>query len=154
MSIAFSQIKSCEVVALRNAFGVISKVAMFFTNCPKRQAAFAKKINHSEQPNRKKHLLDLCRTRWMERHEALENFCQFYEIIVPLMKEIKMSTSGWNSDTVADACSLLSTITNMQFVMAFVVAWKGLSLVKGLSIGLQSSCADIIKAHRHIDVTK
>ena len=44
--------KSCEVVALRNTFGVISKVAMFFN---KRQAAFAEKINLSEQPIRKKH---------------------------------------------------------------------------------------------------
>ena len=42
----------------------------------------------------------------MERHKALENFGQFYEIIVPLMEEIKMSTSGCNSDAVADARSL------------------------------------------------
>ena len=41
--------KSCEVVALRNAFRDISKVAMYFSNSPKRQAAFAEKINHSEQ---------------------------------------------------------------------------------------------------------
>ena len=27
-----------------------------------------------------------------------------------------MSQSGWNTDTVTDACTLMSTVTNIQFV--------------------------------------
>ena len=65
-----------------------------------------------------------------------------------------MSQFGWNTDTVTDGCTLLSAITNTQFVMSFVVSWKGLNLVKGLNVGLQSRTSDIIKAYRYIDLTK
>ena len=42
------------------------------------------------------------------------------------------------------------TITNIQFMMGFDVAWKGWVLSKGLSVGFQSSATGIIKVHRHI----
>ena len=38
--------------------------------------------------------------------------------------------------------------------MAFIVAWKGLAKVKGLSNGLQPTSYNIIKEHRHIQHTK
>ena len=65
-----------------------------------------------------------------------------------------MSQFGWNTDTVTDGCTLLLAITNTQFVMPFVVFWKGVNLVKGLNAGLQSRTSDIIKAYRYIDLTK
>lgn len=37
--------------------------------------------------------------------------------------------------------------------MDFVVALKRLAHIEGLSVGLQVSITDIIKAHRHIDIT-
>ena len=72
-------VHACQVQAVRNAMGVISKIAFFFENSPKKQAALEEKIRETEQPNRKKHLLDLRRTRWVYHHEALKNFSQLYE---------------------------------------------------------------------------
>ena len=146
--------KSCGIVPTRNAFGVISKAAVFFNYSPKRQAFFEKKLQESAQPNKKKHLLDLCRTRWVERHDSLENFNQFYTVLVSIFENISTGRFGWSSDTITDAFALLSAITIPQFIMAFVVAWKDLSMVKGLSIGLQSSSIDIIKTHQQIELTK
>ena len=131
--------KSCEVVPIRNAFGIISKTANFFNFSPKRQSCFEEKLQESVRPNRRTHLLNLCRTRWMERHEALDNFNQFHTILVTVFEEISTTRSGWNSDTITDACGLLSAITTPQFIMAYIAAWKGLTMVKGLSNGLQST---------------
>ena len=89
--------------------GVISKVALFFENSPKRQTALEEKIAETEQPNKKRHLLNLCRTRWIHRHEAFENFGQLYEVVVDLLEDIRTS-HGWNQDTVTDASTLLSAI--------------------------------------------
>ena len=100
-------------------------------------------------------LLDLCRTRWIYRHEALENFGQFYEVLVDLLEEIKGSShSTWNRDTVTDATALLVSITNFEFLMAFYVLWKSLTLIKGLSISLQSSSIDICRAYKDVTTTK
>lgn len=88
---------------------------MFFENSPKRQAVLEEKIMETEQPN-KKYLLNLCRTRWIRRHEAFENFSQLYEV-VDLLEDIR-SSHGWNQDKVTDA------FTRFEFMMDFVVTWK------------------------------
>ena len=144
-------VDACQVQAVRNAMGVMSRVALFFENSPKRQAALEEKIAETEQPN-KKHLLNLCRTRWIHRHEAFENFGPLYEVVVDLLEDIRTSR-GWNQDTVTDASTLLSAITRFEFLMGFVVAWKALTLVKPLSIRLQLSSVDICKAYQHVSET-
>ena len=145
-------VQACSIQQIWNAMGVVSKVAFFFENSPKRQAALEDKISQTEQPNKKKHLIDLCRTRWIHRHEAFENFAQLFEVFVDLFEDIS-SSRDWNRDTSADASTLLIAITKFDFMMAFVIAWKALSLVKPLSIGLQSSSMDICKAYEEVAST-
>lgn len=87
-------VKSCDIIAVRNAFGIISKFALFFNNSLKRWEAFVDKIKQLVQPNRNQNLLDLCKTKWIECHKALHNFGQFYEIVLQLFKET-MSQSEW-----------------------------------------------------------
>lgn len=98
-------VRACQVQSVRNAMGVITKISFFFENSPKRQAALERKINESELPNRRKHLIDLCRTRWIYRHEALENFGQ---LVVELLQD---SLRDWNRETIIDATALLTSIT-------------------------------------------
>ena len=59
-------VNACQVQAIRITMGIISKVAFFFQNLPKRQGALENKIENTEQPNRKQKLLDLCKTRWIQ----------------------------------------------------------------------------------------
>ena len=94
-------------------------------------------------------------TRWVYRHEALENFSQLYKTLVDLLQQdIKSSREGYNRDTVTDAAALLNAIIQFQFLMAFVVMWTGLTILKGLSISLQSSSIDICKTYRDVSNTK
>ena len=86
--------------------GVISQVAKFFDNSPMRQEALQEKSMEQVQPSKKKHLLDLCRTRWIYRYTALEHFYDLYEVVVDVLDEMKHSKGDWNKDTVADACRL------------------------------------------------
>ena len=144
---------ACQVQSIRNAMGIISKVAFFFENSPKRQETLESKIKATEQPNRRQKLLDLCKTRWIQRHEALEIFYQLFEVVVEVLQDMKISQSHWNRDTVADADAFLTAITKFEFLLALVVTWKGLSLVKGLRISLQSSSLDICKAYKSVTCT-
>ena len=141
-NLKFVIVNAWQVQAVRNAMDVISKIASFFENSSKRQVALKEKIQETEQPNRKKHLLDLCRTRSIYRHKALENFSQFYETLVDLLQDIKSSREGWNRNTVTDSAELLNAIVQFQFLMAFAVMWKALTILKGLSISLHSSSID------------
>lgn len=147
-------VDACDVITIRNAMGVISQVAKFFDNSPMRQEALQEKSMEQVQPSKKKHLLDLCRTRWIYRYTALEHFYDLYEVVVDVLDEMKHSKGDWNKDTIADACSLITAITKFDFVMGFIVFLKSLTLVKPLTISLQSSCIDICKAYRYVQQTK
>lgn len=108
---------ACDIITIRNAMGVISQVAKFFDNSPNRQEALRKKSMEEVQSSKKNHLLDLCRTRWVYRHTALEHFNDLYEVVVDVLNEMKHSKGGWNRDTITDASSLIAAITKFDFVM-------------------------------------
>ena len=71
-----------------------------------------------------------------------------------LLQDIKSSQGGWNRETVTDSAALLEAIIKIDFLMAFIVMWKGITILKGLSISLQSSSIDICKAYRDVSNTK
>ena len=83
----------------------IDSLYRFFHCSPKRQEAFEKWIMDicpSEEKRRK--LKQLCKTRWVERHEALEVFIDLFLPLVSCLEEMSLSTAAdWNRDTRAEA---------------------------------------------------
>ena len=147
-------VAACEIQAVRNAMAVIGKVSRFFMNSPKRQGALEAKIKLTDQPNRRKKVIDLCRTRWVARHDALDNFSQLYAVVIDVFEGIRLGPRGsWNSDTISDAASLLRSVTTFEFLMAFTVMYKVMAVVRGLSVSLQSTALDITKAYGYVSET-
>ena len=99
---------------------------------------FSLRKNYICQNPRKK-LVDLCRTRWVERHEAFESFSA-------LFKGFEDPQSNWSADSTATANGLLLSITQFDFLITFVVTKTCLAYIKGLSISLQSRPKDICEA--------
>lgn len=61
----------------------VGSVARFFNNSPKRQLALEKWISEVLPTEKKRQKLkDLCRTRWVERHEAYEVFIDLFLLAV------------------------------------------------------------------------
>ena len=56
-------VKGCFIPQIRNASCVISGIARFCSNSPKRQHFFEKVIHSSAEPTRIEKLKDVCRTR-------------------------------------------------------------------------------------------
>ena len=59
--------------------------------------------------------------------------------------------SGWNSESSQKAASLLTAITQFEFLMAFVVTKCGFGFIKGLTVSLQSHSQDICNAYSEVD---
>lgn len=130
------------------------KVARFFNNSPKRQVALDKFIDELHQSDtessKRKKLKDLCRTRWVERHDAFEAFIELYTSTVHCLEEILTAPSDWNRETVSDARSLCTAITDFGFIVTLVITKNLLSNIKGLSVKLQGRWQDVIRAHKKI----
>ena len=56
--------------------------------------------------SKKKRLVDLCRTQWVERHEAFESFSSLFKALVQSFEEIVDLQSHWSSDNTAKANGL------------------------------------------------
>ncbi len=53
---------------------VADKVARYFGNSPKRQLALEAWIHDIFQGEKRKKLKEMCKTRWVQRHEAFQTF--------------------------------------------------------------------------------
>lgn len=109
----------------------------------------------------RKKLQDLCRTRWVERHEAYENFFALYECIVITLDvilderqhEADYSVMNWDRETLTKANGLSHAITNFEFIVALVVTLKALSVLKPVSVKLQKKSNDVMTAYKLVSDT-
>lgn len=109
---------------------------------------------NSEISKRKK-LKDLCRTRWVERHDAFEAFWDLYEGIVSCFEEIIEAPAGnWNRDTITNAQLYLRAMTEFRLIITLIITKNLLAYTKGLSIKLQGKLQDIVRAYSNIQSTK
>lgn len=80
------------------------------------------------------HRLNLCRTRWVERHNAFEVFVNLYKPLITCFETIATETSNWNRETRQDANSLLHSLLRFPMLVALIITREILLITKGLSI--------------------
>lgn len=148
-------LKACSVAQVNGMFGVIKEISLFFSSSPKRQRKLENVIAETFAESKKQKLVDLCRTRWVERHVALDTFAELYQVVCGCFGQMcDMGCDSWDSDTLTKATGLLHSMKNGTFVVAFVTARKGLEYIKPLTLKLQTKSSDISLAHKHVgDVT-
>ena len=67
-------VKCCNIREVNNMMQTADAVARFFNNSPKRQVLLETWIDKIFPDERRKKLKEMCRTRWVERHEAFTVF--------------------------------------------------------------------------------
>ena len=148
-------VKCCSIREISNMMQSADKVSQFFSNSPKRQLALEKWIDDLFTHERRKKVKEMCRTRWIERHEAFESFLDLFMPVVCCLEEIANSSPvKWNAETRSNAQSLFLTVFRFSFVVALVFTQKILSYIKALSVKLQGRYVDIIRAYREIENVK
>ena len=93
-------IKSLKFTSVHNMMNVVETVYHFFVASPKLQRAFEDSISETQPSSTVHKLKDLCRTRWVQRIDALSVFCSFYQATVVCMESICNDGPGlWTADT-------------------------------------------------------
>ena len=73
---------------VRNMAGTITDCANIFNHSPKRQRCLEKVISLDQLESQRTKIRDLCRSRWVERHEAYETFVQLLSSVVKTFEVI------------------------------------------------------------------
>ncbi len=124
----------------------------FFSAHPKRQYKLEEAIHDTQPESTVAKLKDLCRTRWIERIDALDHFKHLHSSIVACFQSISAEgSSKWSPDSLTDASTLLLAISATEFISALVVTSECLHYFLGLTRSLQREAKDIVQAVAEVD---
>ena len=105
-------VKCCSISEVNNVMQVADKIARFFSNSPKKQATLKNWIQDILQGEKRKIFKEMCRTRWVERHEDFELFS---DLFMPLLAAYKSNITKyileWNRDSRSDAVFFTGNVT-------------------------------------------
>ena len=85
-----------------------------------RDKLFITELHHRDaESSKRRKLKDLCKTRWVERHDAFEVFMELYESTVCCLEEIvdRTAENAWNRENVSDARSHLRAPTEFKYTL-------------------------------------
>ena len=154
-SLNLAVVKSLEVTSVRNMIGVVDRVSTFFSAHPKRQRALESAITEHQPDSAVSRLKDLCRTRWVQRIDALSVFQTLHPSIVACMQTICCDGRGlWSADSVTDAQGIQLAITTTEFLSALVITNSCLKYLQALTLNLQAEAKDIVEAVQEISNVK
>ncbi|GFQ84665.1 uncharacterized protein TNCT_411341 [Trichonephila clavata] len=143
LNLALSNVMS--VPAIRNCLGVVSQVVNLFRNHSNANKIFQETIQEHAPDSKKKRLLRLCDTRFIERHDSIIVFLELFECIVMALEEIAQRT--W---TISSTASTLHSASQKSEFLVSIVVWEKLfSLTLPLSIFLQNKSSDLVSAVKY-----
>ena len=109
---------------------------------------------HTTQPeSNMTKLKDLCRMRWIECIDALDQVKYLHSSIVVCFESISAEDSHkWSPDSLTDASTLLLAITTTDFISTLVITNECLHYFLGLTRSLQQEAKDIVQAVSEVEV--
>ena len=164
--LVISHSRPCALREVRNVLDRLKHCCRTFLQSPKKNALLEKVVsNHLQDRAQRKALLDLCRTRWAERHSAYQHFYQSYVYIVETLAVIghrlhldtyeDSDWRDWDSDAWSEGQQLPVSITSFDFIVVFLTLYFHLSHLSGVTVKLQGEAVDIVAAHKMIgDITQ
>ena len=133
---------ACQLTSVSNMMTSISSIANFFNYSPKRQKSLEDHVATNYPMAQKSKLLPLCRTRWVERVNALEVMKDLINAVVDTFSDMASNVDkNWNRDTVSLAASLLKNI-DFDFLINLVMTQMVITFTSSLTIRLQKRNID------------
>ena len=103
--------------------------------------------------------MDLCKTRWAERHTAYQHFYQAFSHIIEALEVIGHKQhldkygelyGDWQAKDRCEAEQIAASITSFGFIITFMTVYQYLSHLHGITIKLQKTTLDIVDAHKMV----
>ena len=152
--------KCCSIPDVRNVIDRLQHCCRFFLNSPKHSGLLELIVTAKVQNSvKRKPLLDLCKTRWAERHSAYQHFYQAFIYTVEALEVIGYKRhldkygdvySDWDPANRTEAQQLVASITAFTFIIGFMTVYQYLSHLAGITCKLQQEACDIVEAHKLI----
>ncbi|KAJ4427191.1 hypothetical protein ANN_24808 [Periplaneta americana] len=138
---------ACCVPEIRNCIGIVDKVCEFFNN-PKRQDVLINSIKELCPENKRSKLVQMCATRWIERHDSVMVLMELMDAVLPALKTISL----WADKDISSKANMLnSSVTKPAFLISLHVINKLFCVTKTLCEYLQKTDMNLEKALKHVE---
>lgn len=95
---------ACNIQVIQNMMNHVRVISQFFNAHPKRFALLKKTVEDILPGVCHSHLINVCRTRWVERIDGLDVLIEIFIAVVTAFETIKDNVDkSWNTDSVRDA---------------------------------------------------
>ena len=148
---------SLAIVEVKNMLKHVNEVSHFIRVFQTRSIPFEKNIivHLPDSETRKSKLIDVCRTRWVERIEGLDTFQELFIPLFYTVDEMAVNLDGEFSPAVSnDAASHLMRICKFDFIVALVITRRVLDATLALTQLLQRKSIDIMDGLHLIESLK
>ena len=136
-------VAACNVQGIRNMQGTLDQIYLFFSLSPKREQdlqVYTKELQVHQ--NRKTLLFNTTKTCWVARMQSLQVFMKLLLSVVTTL-EVVSTGQHCKAESCTKAATLLTSITQYEFIKALLVAHACFAFVKGLTVSLQGRSQDI-----------
>lgn len=125
----------------------IREICSFFRSSPIRSKVLVDKVGLLCPESRKRRLVSLCETRWVERHDCTLTIIELLEPIAAALQQLDESGA---SDSASRAHMLLLSASSSAFLISLHTAAKALALTLPLSKALQAVSIDLPSAPSYL----
>lgn len=109
---------ACNIPIIRNSHESINKTINLFRISVQRQTILKDIIHQLDFETKKRRLMKLCETRWIER---LDGVIIFKELFVPIFFALEKIQKDGNREESKKAITSQQTLKNGSFILAMVV---------------------------------
>ncbi len=144
-------VNACGIPEVRNMMDTLEAVNLFFSNSPKRQYLLEQKLKEECPETTHVRLTDICKTRWVQRLDALEVFLDLLPAILATLEEVgRNANRSWSGEASVKANGLYHQFSTFQFLVTLVITRRALSYTKGITVKLQERAMDVKSAYDNV----
>ena len=147
---------SLTVVEVNTMMKHVKDVSNFINISQTRNMPFEENVrNYSERESQKKKLVDVCRTRWVERIAGLDTFIELFVPLYDTLKEMRDNVEGnYRPNLVTDASNFFELIGKFEFIASLVISHNILDRLLPVTLLLQGKSIDIMDGIHLINTMK
>ncbi|XP_057317590.1 52 kDa repressor of the inhibitor of the protein kinase-like [Hydractinia symbiolongicarpus] len=98
-------------------------------------------------------ILNVCRTKWIGRLDALDSFVDLFSAVFLTLEKITLNEDRkYSRKNVDTARPLYYIMQQFEFIVVLVIVQKTLGYTRGLTVKLQSSTTDLIQASEEVSL--
>ena len=113
---------TCKLPSVTNMMDAIRKCSQIFEFSAKKQGLLEGNTKAIIPEENKENLLNVCRTRWVQRLEGLERVHELFKPIIKTLEDIKDNHDGsFKADAGTDANGVHATFLSFDFVVNLII---------------------------------